>query len=281
MVIGNEFLQNGYTRDPATSRSWTRSGAAITVTYNSHNYIVGDSVTVSVSSDTGAVPLDAYTITAKTLNTFTFTGVDTGGASGTATIARTVINHSEFVILDDFENSVVADNYFRNKDPSLDVANQGLLRLNNCANIYIDRNHFKGGAYGVHLSTSGAATCTATIGNDNYFESQSSGEVFANGTGTERWNKAARAIPIHITSAGALGTSPTNSNFAIAAGGGTGEYIITHNFGHSNFTAVGAALGSTPYIVSFVKTSTTELTVHVADNAGTATNSDLLVTIFV
>ena len=40
---------------------------------------------VTVSSDTGAIPLNKYTVTRTGANTFTFTGVATGGGSGTLT----------------------------------------------------------------------------------------------------------------------------------------------------------------------------------------------------
>lgn len=72
-----------------SSVPWTRSGTTITATYTSHGLLVGDSFTVSVSSDTSAVPLGTYTVLTATATTFTFTGVNAGGASGTLSYPRT------------------------------------------------------------------------------------------------------------------------------------------------------------------------------------------------
>ena len=65
--------------------TWTRSGVDITTTFNSHGLQTDDVIMVTVSSDTGAIPLNRYAVTRTGANTFTFTGVATGGASGTLT----------------------------------------------------------------------------------------------------------------------------------------------------------------------------------------------------
>lgn len=66
--------------------SWTRSGSTITVTHNSNPLSdSGTNIKVTVSSDTGAIPLGYYNLTTWAANSFTITGVDTGAASGTLT----------------------------------------------------------------------------------------------------------------------------------------------------------------------------------------------------
>lgn len=70
---------------PYGTLSWTRAVAVITVTATAHNLVTGMSITVA-SSDTSAIPNGAYTITVTGANTFTFTGVAAGGASGTLTL---------------------------------------------------------------------------------------------------------------------------------------------------------------------------------------------------
>jgi hypothetical protein len=63
--------------------SWTRSSTTITVTETAHGMSTGQTIPITVSSDTSAIPLGIYTITNTGANTYTFTGVDAGGASGT------------------------------------------------------------------------------------------------------------------------------------------------------------------------------------------------------
>lgn len=77
----------------ATGLAWTRVTTTITVTHNSHGLVTGDLVYVNTSSDTGAIPLGSKSVTVLTANTYTFTGVNTGAASGTISITvRDVYN---------------------------------------------------------------------------------------------------------------------------------------------------------------------------------------------
>lgn len=62
--------------------SWTRSGTTITVTHNA-NLMAGGRFLVTASSDTTAIPLGYYDTNSYLTNTFTFTGVNAGGTSGT------------------------------------------------------------------------------------------------------------------------------------------------------------------------------------------------------
>jgi hypothetical protein len=62
--------------------TWTRAAALITATDVAHGLSTSDSIVVTTSSDTTAIPLGVYTITVTGADTFTFTGVDAGGASG-------------------------------------------------------------------------------------------------------------------------------------------------------------------------------------------------------
>jgi hypothetical protein len=67
-----------------SSVAWSRSGATVTVTQSSHGRVTGDKIYVTASSDAAAIPLTTvYTITVSNANTWTFTGVNTGAASGT------------------------------------------------------------------------------------------------------------------------------------------------------------------------------------------------------
>ena len=69
-----------------TSLSWSRSGSTITVTSTGHSLWTSDTIEVVSSSSTAAVPLGIKTITALNANSFTFTGVAAGAASGTMDI---------------------------------------------------------------------------------------------------------------------------------------------------------------------------------------------------
>lgn len=84
-----------------SSIAWTRSGTTVTVSATAHGLSVGDAINVTVSSDTSAIPFNLYLVTAVTdANTFTFTGVNTAGTSGTISYVppafKTVINASAF-----------------------------------------------------------------------------------------------------------------------------------------------------------------------------------------
>lgn len=73
----------------AAALSWTRVTTTITVTHTAHGLVTNDVIYVNTSSDTGAVPLGAKTVTVLNANSYTFTGVNTGAASGTITITAT------------------------------------------------------------------------------------------------------------------------------------------------------------------------------------------------
>jgi hypothetical protein len=81
-IFGDSFIRP-ITIPQGSGVSWTRSAAVITVTRTSHGLFTGNRIQVSTSSDTAAIPNGLYSITALTSNTFTFTGVATGSASGT------------------------------------------------------------------------------------------------------------------------------------------------------------------------------------------------------
>ncbi len=64
---------------------WARTGNVITITKTAHHFITGDSVTISVTSDSAALPLGTYVVTKLTDNTFTVVGLNAGTFSGTCT----------------------------------------------------------------------------------------------------------------------------------------------------------------------------------------------------
>jgi hypothetical protein len=63
--------------------AWTRAGTVATVTETAHPYRVNDQVMVWQSSSTAAIILSVKVITAVTANTFSFTCLGAGAASGT------------------------------------------------------------------------------------------------------------------------------------------------------------------------------------------------------
>lgn len=92
---GTHFLDFYTTNQPANTSavSWTRSTTTATVTSTGHGLRVGDQVLVTVSSSTAAIVLGVKTITqisataspVNTANTFQFTCLNAGDASGTLT----------------------------------------------------------------------------------------------------------------------------------------------------------------------------------------------------
>jgi hypothetical protein len=68
--------------------AWTRSTTTATVTQNGHGLVNGDFVVVTSSSDTAAIVNGLKTVAGATTNTFTFTCLNAGAASGTLTLSH-------------------------------------------------------------------------------------------------------------------------------------------------------------------------------------------------
>lgn len=86
-VYGTHWLDVFTTGTPTnlSAQAWTRSTTTATLTSTAHGLRTGDSVVVTVSSDTAAIVLGVKSITALTADTFTFTCLNAGAASGTLT----------------------------------------------------------------------------------------------------------------------------------------------------------------------------------------------------
>ena len=92
---GTHFLDTYTTAQPASISgvSWSRATTVATVTSNAHGLRVGDQILVTVTSDAAAIVLGVKTLTqitatgspVNTANTFQFTCLNAGGASGTLT----------------------------------------------------------------------------------------------------------------------------------------------------------------------------------------------------
>jgi len=67
----------------AVAATWTRASAVITVTSNLHRLTTGNNIVVTATSDAAAIPVGTYSVTVSDANTFTVTGLNAGGASGT------------------------------------------------------------------------------------------------------------------------------------------------------------------------------------------------------
>lgn len=77
---------NGYVCDVAANtsgQSWSRSSTTVTVTAPGHSLRTGMVISVTSCSDTAALRLGQYTVTALTSSTFTVTGINAGATSGT------------------------------------------------------------------------------------------------------------------------------------------------------------------------------------------------------
>lgn len=92
---GTHFLDTYTTAQPASISgvSWSRSTTTATVTSNAHGLRVGDTILVTTTSDAAAIVLGVKTLTqitagaspVNTANTFQFTCLNAGSASGTLT----------------------------------------------------------------------------------------------------------------------------------------------------------------------------------------------------
>lgn len=83
--------------------TWTRAGTTATLTDVAHGLSTGDSVVITTSDDTAAIPLGVYTITVTGLDTFTITVPNAGGAASTGT--------NEYVGDDDGVRNVLCTSY--------------------------------------------------------------------------------------------------------------------------------------------------------------------------
>jgi hypothetical protein len=89
-VYGTYFIDfyTGYNSPNVSSQSWSRTTTTATVTSTGHKLRTGEQILVTVSSDTAAIVLGLKTVTATTVNAFTFTCLNAGGASGTLTFVN-------------------------------------------------------------------------------------------------------------------------------------------------------------------------------------------------
>lgn len=76
------------TRGVNTAGTWTRATTTATVTATAHGLTTGDIVAVLITSSAAAIVLGSKTITVTGADTFTFTCLDAGSASGTITFAE-------------------------------------------------------------------------------------------------------------------------------------------------------------------------------------------------
>ncbi|MEN9405062.1 MAG: Synechococcus virus Syn5 [Candidatus Parcubacteria bacterium] len=86
-VYGTHWLDYYTTGIPANTAavSWTRTTTTATVTSAAHELRTGDLINVSVTSSAAAIILGQKSITVLTTDTFTFTCLNAGAASGTLT----------------------------------------------------------------------------------------------------------------------------------------------------------------------------------------------------
>lgn len=86
-VYGTHWFDCFIANLPANTsgQSWARSSTTATVTSNGHGLITGALINVTVTSDAAAIVLGQKSITVTGVNTFTFTCLNAGGASGTIT----------------------------------------------------------------------------------------------------------------------------------------------------------------------------------------------------
>lgn len=90
------------------AQSWTRATTTATVTSTDHGLRTGLLINVSVTSSAAAIVLGQKTVTVLTKDTFTFTCLNAGSASGTLTFAPL---HGKFAILMNEATADTADQY--------------------------------------------------------------------------------------------------------------------------------------------------------------------------
>lgn len=167
--------------------AWTRSTTTATVTQNNHGLASNDLVNVTVTSDAAAITLGVKTITVVNANTYTFTCLNAGAASGTITAAH-------------------IDNF-----------------LINGGNLTVDQDS----RYGTNSNTSGAMgniTMSATLGGTIEFNATAvrlipyntgTGNVPASNTVISQGSASGKLIAVYS----ALNAAPTAAGAAMPASG--------------------------------------------------------------
>jgi hypothetical protein len=114
-VDANQNAKEGYPSfpeilsNPTFEVTWTRAGTVITVTHTAHGYLNGDAVRVIDSNDQPALPDGTYIIQSIIdPNTYTLTGVNDGGLSGTFSAGKDFNVQLTFTLPDGL---VVGDTY--------------------------------------------------------------------------------------------------------------------------------------------------------------------------
>lgn len=109
---GRILLTNEVQNSTPLAFTWTRAGAVITATDVAHGLSTSDQVVIVSTTDTSAIPLGVYTITVTGADTFTFTGVNAGGASGSGTYVGDDSGLRDVAITTPIPDGIVLDRHF-------------------------------------------------------------------------------------------------------------------------------------------------------------------------
>lgn len=92
--IASILYQTRSTTITSAGATWTRSTTTFTITSTNHGLVTGDIITVTVSSNTGGLPLTTYAITVIDENSFRVTGNGNGQSSGTLTYTAAAFDNT-------------------------------------------------------------------------------------------------------------------------------------------------------------------------------------------
>lgn len=159
-------------------------------------------------------------------------------------------------------NTIVLGNNIRSAGGNVSK----LIRLTNSDDVIFNANDFQNGKYSIELSNS-----TMRSSNNNFISYATS--KFNVVTGFYIDNDIDQYTG-RISSTGVKGSFfPAGWSVSKLS---VGEYEVTHNLGHTNYTPnIIIDNLTTPLMLSVVRTSTT-FTIYVTDNSGTATDANLL-----
>lgn len=82
-IIGEPSPREVIANLKTTGLAWTRAAAVVTITHTAHGFTNGDTINLTNSSDTAALPNGAFVISNVSANVYDVTGVAAGATSGT------------------------------------------------------------------------------------------------------------------------------------------------------------------------------------------------------
>lgn len=215
---------------------WTRATTVATVTSNNHGFAVNDEVYVVISSDIAAIVVGLKTVTGVTTNTFTFTCLNAGAASGTVSFygakcatlfalsagaAANGVSVQRVYVASSKTNLYTADNSSTNvllENVYSDCLNAPLIPFLNGTLKNVSGTFpltAQSSVYGTHWFNGYSTDVAANTVGQSWARSSTTVTVTSNGHALR--TATASAIPISVTASSAIAAVPLGVYSALTA----------------------------------------------------------------